>query len=369
MKRGISFWAGMLLWLTAPLDVDTAMAQNDKPDWSRWLEAAPATPEFIPPATLEAWTKARPELRAQLGRLLGQLPARPKIPATKALSREDRGDYFLEKFIFDNGAGASVPGYLLLPKGLAKAPAILYCHQHGGQYEKGGKEELFIKGVPVPEAPGPALVKRGFVVLAIDAYGFGERAGHGPGGPGEKGAKEELSASKFNLWLGRSLWGMIVRDDLMALDYLVSRPEVDAERVGVTGFSMGATRTWWAMALDERFKAGVAVACLTRYRNLIEHEALAAHGIYYFVPNLLNHFDTEAVVALLAPRPVLFMTGDQDGGSPADGIRVIESKVRPIYQLYGRAGDFKNELRPGLGHQYLPEMWEQTLGWLDKIKK
>ena len=99
---------------------------------------------------------------------------------------------------------------------------------------------------------------------------------------------------------------MMLRDDLMALDYLASRPEVDARRIGVTGMSMGATRSWWLMALDERIKTGVAVACLTRYQNLIEHEMLKAHGIYYFVPNLLNHFDTEAVVALLAPRPALF---------------------------------------------------------------
>ena len=77
------------------------------------------------------------------------------------------------------------------------------------------------------------------------------------------------------------------------------------------------------MALDERIQTGVAVACLTRYQNLIEHEALKAHGIYYFVPKLLNHFDTEAVVALIAPRPVLFMNGDQDGGSPVDGIAAI----------------------------------------------
>src|SRR5579872_3820655 len=118
-----------------------------------------------------------------------------------------------------------------------------------------------------------------------------------------------MSASKFSLWVGRTLWGMILRDDSMALDYLASRPEVDPQRLGVTGISMGATRSWWLMALDERIKTGVAVACLTRYQNLIQHGALKAHGIYYFVPDLLTHFDTEAIVALIAPRPILFMTG------------------------------------------------------------
>jgi dipeptidyl aminopeptidase/acylaminoacyl peptidase len=209
------------------------------------------------------------------------------------------------------------------------------------------------------------LAKRGYVVLGIDAYCFGERNGHGPGGTTEMGGVGEMTASKFNLWVGRTLWGMILRDDLMALDYLASRPEVDARRMAVTGMSMGATRSWWLMALDERLRTGVAVACLTRYQNLIEHEALKAHGIYYFVPNLLNHFDTEAVVALLAPRPVLMMNGDQDAGSPVDGIRAIESVVRNAYALYGRVGDFRSVVYPGQGHVYTPEMWAKTLDWMD----
>jgi dienelactone hydrolase len=261
-----------------------------------------------------------------------------------------------------------VTGYLLLPKNRpGKAPGVLFCHWHGGEYEI-GKEELF-QSRHTPEAPGPALARRGFAVIGIDAYCFGERNGQGPGGPQEKGSAGELTASKFNLWVGRTLWGMILRDDLMALDYLVSRPEVDTDRLGVSGISMGATRSWWLMALDERLKTGVAVACLTRYQNLIEHQELKAHGIYYFVPNLLNHFDTEAIVALIAPRPVLFQTGDQDLGSPVDGIRAIEAAVRPIYRLYGEESNFSNIIYPGLGHVYTQEMWTKTLQWLDEKLK
>ncbi len=173
-----------------------------------------------------------------------------------------------------------------------------------------------------------------------------------------------MTASKFNLWVGRSLWGMIVRDDLMALDYLCARPEVDKNRIGVTGISMGATRTWWIMALDERPKTSVAVGCLTRYQNLIAHEGLKYHGIYYFVPNVLRHFDTEAVISLVAPRPMLFMTGDQDAGSPVDGIRTIEAKARPAWQLYGKENEFQNIVYPGVGHVYLPEMWEKMVAWM-----
>ena len=284
----------------------------------------------------------------------------------ETLQREDRGDYWLEKFQFDNGAGATVPGYLLLPKMTqGRVPAILYCHWHGGQYDI-GKEELFrTNALPVP--PGPELVRRGYAVLAIDAYCFGERNGQGPGG--EKGGAGEMTASKFNLWVGRSLWGMIVRDDLMALDYLCSRPEVDVRHIGVTGISMGATRTWWLMALDDRPKTGVAVACLTRYRDLITTDGLKCHGIYYFVPGVLKHFDTEAIVALAAPRPMLFQTGDQDFGSPVEGIRKIEAAVQKVYRVCGAERNFESVIYPGLGHVYTETMWQRTLAWLDRELK
>jgi dienelactone hydrolase len=344
------------------------MAQTNPTDAARWLAKANLAPPFVVPASRAKWEAQRKQVRAQLWELLGQLPPRPRRPKVETLSTEDRGDYVVEKFQFDNGAGATVPGYLLRPKSLTgKAPAILYCHWHGGEYEI-GKEELF-QAKHTPEPPGPAFAKQGFVVLAIDAYCFGERNGRGPGGPLEKGGNGEMSASKFNLWVGRTLWGMMLRDDLMALDYLASRPEVDARRIGITGMSMGATRSWWLMALDERIQTGVAVACLTRYQNLIEHEALKEHGIYYFVPNLLTHFDTEAVVALIAPRPVLFMNGGQDGGSPADGIRAIEKTVRAVYALYGREADCQSFIYAGQGHVYTKEMWDKTLAWMkDKLR-
>lgn len=361
MKRALTCTFAVVVLSSAP---ETVMAQTEPSAAERWLAAAPVAKLFAPPATKAAWEKQRKQIRAQLWGLLGKLPPCPKMPRVETLSREDRGDYVLEKFQFDNGAGATVPGYVFLPKKIrGKAPAVLYCHWHGGQYDN-GKEEM-LTGNSLPEPPGPALARRGYVVLGVDAYCFGERNGRGPGGVKERGSPGELTASKFNLWVGRSLWGMIVRDDLMALDYLCSRPEVDPKRIGVTGISMGATRTWWLMAMDERPKTGVAVACMTRYRNLIANEGLKYHGIYYFVPGVLNHFDSEAVIALAAPRPMLFQTGDQDAGSPVDGIREMEPVIRKVYSLYRAEAKFENIIIPSLGHVYTPEMWKKTLAWFD----
>jgi dienelactone hydrolase len=364
MHRLKFFLLSSLLWLIP----GAMVAQTNQPEAQRWLAKAEIAPPFTAPTSKAAWEQERGKIRAQLWELLGKLPPRPNLPKAEMLSREDRGDYVVEKFQFDNEAGATVPGYVILPKGLAgKAPAVLYCHWHGGEYEI-GKEELF-QARHTPEAPGPALARRGFVVLGIDSYCFGERNGRGPDGPSEKGADGEASACKFNLWVGRTLWGMILRDDLMALDYLASRPEVDADRLGVMGMSMGATRAWWLMALDERLKTGVPVCCLTRYQNIIENGYLHAHSFYYFVPNVLDHFDTEAIVALIAPRPVLFLDGDSDKTSPLDGIRAIEAAVRPVYGLYGREKDFESIVYAGQGHLYTLEMWQKTEAWLDEKLK
>lgn len=325
-------------------------------------------PELKVPATLAEWRTQRMTIKEALVGIMGDLPPRPTASAMHVLSKEDKGTYILEKFEFDNGAGAIVPGYFLIPKnGKTKHPGIFYCHWHGGNYDL-GKQEIFTTH-HTPEVPADELTGLGYAVMAIDAYCFGERSGKGPGGPQETGGAEELSTSKYELWMDRSLWAMMVRDDLTALDYMFSRPEVDASRVAVTGISMGATRSWWLMALDERIKAGVAVGCLTRYQELISEQKLKAHGIYYFTPGFLKHFDTEAVISLIAPRPILFMTGDEDIGSPVSGIKKIEAVVEKVYKLNQADEQFKSIIYPRTGHVYTPDMWGKMKDWMNlKLK-
>jgi dienelactone hydrolase len=325
-------------------------------------------PELTVPNDLAQWQTQRTTIRETLIKVMGDLPPRPKVTTVRTLSLENRGDYTLEKFEFDNGAGAVVPGYLLIPNdGKSKHPAIYYCHWHGGNYDL-GKQEIFTTH-HTPQVPAEVLTSFGYAVIAIDTYCFGERSGKGQDGPEEKGSAEELTTSKYELWLGRSLWGMMVRDDLMALEYLFSRPEIDTKRVAVTGISMGATRSWWMMALDDRIKTGVAVGCLTRYQDLISEQKLKNHGIYYYVPGILKHFDSEAIISLIAPRPVLFMTGDEDVGSPVAGIHKIEAAVKPVYKLYGSKNNFENIIYPHTGHVYTPDMWNKMINWMNtKLK-
>ena len=321
------------------------------------------------PESSEAWDGRKDELRKTLWRLLGDLPPlfTPKVTVHEQTQREG---YTLERFTFDNGVGDTVYGYVLIPDGERKRrPAILYHHYHGGKYAQ-GKEEVLMKAFARWEGgieliTGEALVRAGYVVLCIDAYSFGQRQAQGPAGEEEKGGRTESALFKTFIWQGRTLWGMMVRDDLLALNYLVTRPEVDAGRIAAMGMSMGSTRTWWAAALDERIKVAVSVACLTRYQNLIAQGGVRYHGIYYYVPGMLGEkIDTESVVGLIAPRPHLTLTGDQDAGSPADGVRTINSFQEHLYRLYGKPDDFRGLLYEGIGHVYTPEMWQETVRWL-----
>jgi dienelactone hydrolase len=252
---------------------------------------------------------------------------------------------------------------VLVPDGLRRpAPAVLWLHSSTPD-----KNQVITPGTyGGDDSFGEALVKRGYVVMAPDAYWHGERSGGGPAGPFETSREEQESLWKLHAWLGRTLWGMFVRDDRVALDYLCARPEVDAAQIGATGMSMGSTRAWWLAALDERVKATVATACLTRYQNLIRHGQLRQHGIYYFVDGLLKHFDVEGVLSLIAPRPFLALTGELDAGSPADGVRELERTVGAVYEAVGASERFRSVLYPETGHTVTPRMREETIAWLER---
>ncbi len=318
------------------------------------------------PESPGAWEQARADVRRIVLESLGDMPPRPAPARGRVVSREIRRDYTLEKVVIANGCDGEITSLLLIPaRHTHPAPAILWLHSSTPD-----KTQIIIPGTNGgQESLGETLVRAGYVVFSPDAYWHGDRAGTGPAGPAEISSAEQESLFKLNLWFGRTLWGMFVRDDQIALDYLVRRPEVDRSRIGATGMSMGSTRAWWLAAVDERIAAVAGVACLTRYQNLIAHGQLRQHGIYYFTNGLLKHFDSEGVLALIAPRPYLALTGDLDSGSPADGIKILEQKVGRIYAVLGVPERFRSILYPGLGHVYTAEMRSEVLAWFARWLK
>ena len=375
MVRGVLMFAAPVLStllaasaLTAQVRVTPQQAKGGEKPGEPWAEVPELfkhlkVPEWPLPTDLKRWQEIdRAKTRETLLRCLGEMPPRPDPGKVRVLSKEDRGDYTLERFEFHNGIDMVVPGILLIPKQRrGPVPAVIALHGHGSSKESvctDPKNSQFI---------GPSLAKRGYVVAAIDGYFASGRVGKGPAGRLDRGANaQEMSLFKLNLWLGRSLWGMMLRDEQCLLDYLQTRPEVDRQRIAATGMSMGCTRAWWLAAIDDRVRAVVGVACFTRYTELIAHGNLRRHGIYYFVPGVLRHFDTEAIYALVAPRPMLMLSGDQDGGAPTDGILVLERKLAAVYGLYGQADRFRSVIYRGTGHEYLPEMKAEMLAWFEK---
>jgi hypothetical protein len=167
------------------------------------------------------------------------------------------------------------------------------------------------------------------------------------------------------LWQGQVLYGMMLFDEFRALDYLVSRPEVDPHRLGVLGMSMGATKAWWLAALDPRVSVCMDVCCLTDFEELIRTNGLKGHGIYYYVPRLLKHFQTAQINELIVPRPHLSVNGRLDPLTPPAGVEKVRDHLLPLYRKLGREQDCEISLFD-CAHVELPAMRERILAWMDR---
>ena len=307
----------------------------------------------------EAFLARQKERRKELWGLLGDLPWGHKPGPVKLVSKEEHEDYTLERLELDLNGVESVPALLLIPrKRQTPAPGLLYIHWHGGMYDLG--KEMLLKGVEVAPAYAPVCAQKGLVTLAIDSWCFGERKHEKNGRQGEE------NVFKLMLWEGQVLFGMMMFDEFRAMDYLVSRPEVDNQRLGVLGMSMGSTKAWWLAALDPRVKLCMDVCCLTDYQELIKMHGLQGHGIYYYVPSLLKHFQTSEINELIVPRAHLSVNGKRDELTPPAGVEKIRDNLQPLYRKYGTEAELRVELFD-CAHQELPEMRNLILDWMDRF--
>jgi hypothetical protein len=269
--------------------------------------------------------------RSELYALLGDLPDRHRPTGAHLVREEERDGYVLETLVLDLNGIEAVPAYFARPRGRVRAaPAVLYHHAHGGNYELGKNE--FINGRAALQSPpyAKALTDLGYCALCFDTWNFGERRG-----------RTESELFKEMLWKGQVLWGMMVYDSIRALDYMAERPEVDMTRVATLGLSMGSTMAWWLAALDERIKVCIDMCCLTDFEELIASRGLDEHGIYYYVPNLLKHFSTFAINALIAPRAHLGLAGDLDPLTPPRGLDKIDAALKQVYGDLGAPGNWR----------------------------
>lgn len=282
--------------------------------------------------------------RAELYALLGELPDRARPVSGEKQREEERDGYILETWLLDLNGIEPVPASVARPRHVSgRVPGVIFNHSHGGGYAIGRKELVDGRSYLQPTAYAKELTDLGYVALCVDHWVFGER-----------NHTTEADMFKAMLWKGQVLWGMMVYDSLRALDVFLRRDDVDPRRVATLGMSMGSTMAWWLAALDERVKVTVDINCLTDFHALLDRKALSLHGLYYYVPALLNHFTTAQINALIAPRAHLGLAGLRDRLTPVEGLDRIDRKLRQVYAEHGHPERW-SLLRYDVEHQETPE--------------
>ena len=226
-----------------------------------------------------------------------------------------------------------------------------------------------------------ALVRRGYVVISIDAFYFGERrllmdADLAHGWERAKYSLEE--ARKLNLecrsreetlvkgliFAGLTWPGIVCWDDIRTVDYLVTRPEVDPQRIGCLGVSMGGYRTIYLAGLDERIRA----ACITGFMSTVapmRRAHLDKHSWVHFLPGLHRYLDLPDVASMAAPRALMVLQCSQDGLFPLAGMKQAVENIAKVYAKAGAADKFAGRFydRP---HIFARNMQDDAFAWLDK---
>jgi dienelactone hydrolase len=278
------------------------------------------------------------QVRSRVLSLIGGLPEY-RGPLNARVTKTTRR----EGFAIDHVLFESLPGYLVTanlyrPERPGRHPAILMSIGHWDSGKAAG------------QLLSSNLARKGFVVLAYDPVGQGERqqafdkrVGHSLiGGPTEQHFANGAAA----ILLGQAVTRYFIHDGMRAIDYLVSRPEVDPERIGATGCSGGGTQTTFIAALDPRVKVA-AVAC---YMNSFQTLFSGSVGdSEQSVPGFLAAgLDQTDLVELFAPKPWLITSTEDDFFTPAGARQVVE-EAKHWYQLFGVDDRTKWVVGPG-GH-------------------
>jgi dienelactone hydrolase len=324
----------------------------------------------------------------------------PVDPKPEILETVDCGSYLRKRITFQTTPHFRVPAYLLVPKNLTgPAPGIVDLHSHGGMFLFGKEKvvDLGEGGTSNHAAMGPyhkgnyesrptatALVKRGYVVVSIDAFGFGERRIVLDKDKPEALHRDSLSvedvtrlnrvcASKEStivksLTLAGLTWpGVVFWDDIRTVDFLCSLPEVDAKRIGCLGVSMGGYRSLYLSALEPRIVAGCVAGFMSTVKPMMRAH-VDTHSFIHFLPGLHRDLDLPDVASLTAPRALMVLQCAQDGLFPLDGMRESLSQIAAAYRKAGVADRFLGKFYDH-PHIFSLSMQAEAFAWLDQHLK
>src|SRR5690606_38076423 len=282
--------------------------------------------------SLEDWQQRQQEIKRKFEKVLGPFPEKTplKPQITKRIEKED---FTVEHILYESQPGFYVTSSLYLPKGKrGKLPAIIYCSGHAPEGYRSDTYQHVIQN----------LVNKGFAVFAFDPVGQGERLEY----PAEEAGKSHLGGpTKEHSYpgaqafiSGRSQAWFMIWDGIRAVDYLLTRKEIDPQRIGITGRSGGGTQASYIAALDDRIYAAAPENYITSFKRLIETNGPqdAEQNLLHGIAEGLDHAD---LLALRAPKPTLMITTTRDIFN-IQGARETFKEVARIYEAYDKVEHF-----------------------------
>ena len=303
------------------------------------------------------------------------LPYAASVPfAPEVIDEVDRGGYLARRVAFNVTDESRILALLLIPKSEGPHPAALMLHDHGSRFDIGKEKwiapwydearlasatewaEKYFSG----RFPGEELARRGYVVLATDAFGWGDREGNG------YEAQQALAANLANL--GSSLAGLMALEDVRAAAFLASLPETDPDRIAAVGFSMGAFRAWQAAALSDDIDATVADCWMGTFKGLMVpgNNQLRGQSAWYMthagLPRLLDYPD---LASLAAPKPMLIFGGGEDKLFPQASVEEAFGRMRAVWEAHGVPEALETRIWQDKGHIFTADMQDAAFDWLD----
>jgi len=298
-----------------------------------------------PPTNLADWQIRKQTLRKNLLAAWGGFPAEPCELAPRVVGELRRPGYRIEKLLLQTRPGIWMTANAYIPDGQGKRPAVLCVHGHWPK----------AKQDPVVQDRCLGLVKLGFFVLAVDAFGAGERAI----GKALGEYHGEMVAATL-LPVGLPLSGLQVYENMRAVDYLQTRPEVDGSKIGITGASGGGNQTMYAGAFDERFACVVPVCSVGTYQAYLR----AACCMCEVVPGALQFTEEAGILGLVAPRGLMIINATKDAFQFSIGeAEKSIAAARTVFELL-ESSDHLRHTTFESPHAYNQPMREAMYGWM-----
>jgi dienelactone hydrolase len=284
--------------------------------------------------TKSDWLKRQTAVKAKLQKLVGAFPARsPLNPVIRSVTKKQ--GYRIEKLFYEPVPGSYVTGCVYIPDNLdKKAPAILNLMGHDQEAFRVDLYQLMIGN----------FLRRGIIVLAIDPPGQGEHVQYY-----DEAAKfssigysviEHCYFGNQCFLTGTTPAKFFIWEAIRAIDYLLSRTDVDPARIGVTGFSGGGTITSYLAALDDRVKVVVPCSWSTASRRQVETKGVQ-DAETLFIGGSKEGISLEDLLELHTPRPTLMTFVSRDQYLSLQGAREAYQEIKRAYQAYGQPGNLE----------------------------